>query len=188
MRVTGGSISRREIRVPNGIRPTQDKVRAALFNSLGEAVVGARVLELFAGSGALGIEAWSRGAAFVCWVESDRRVLAVLRENVQALCRAGAPVETRPSDALAFLNKGWTGEPFDLVLADPPYDRGRGEGWLERLLLALEEGGILRAGGLLIFEQGTDENVPDRRGWDLLRNREYGGTRLLIWRRTEETA
>ena len=106
MRVTGGSISRREIRVPNGIRPTQDKVRAALFNSLGEAIVGTRVAELFAGSGALGIEAWSRGAALVCWVESDRRVLSTLKENVQSLCVGGAPTEVRLSDAVAFV-KEW---------------------------------------------------------------------------------
>ena len=183
MRVSGGTISRREIRVPRGIRPTQDKVRAALFNSLGEAVVGARVLELFAGSGALGIEAWSRGAALVCWVEADRRVAATLKENVRDLCRDGAPTEIRQLDAMLFLKKGWTGQPFDLILADPPYDRDGNTGWLGRLLPVLEEGGMLRPGGVLVFEQGAPEDVPQRPGWELLRDRTYGGTRLLMMRR-----
>jgi 16S rRNA (guanine966-N2)-methyltransferase len=187
MRVSGGTISRREIRVPAGIRPTQDKVRAALFNSLGESVVGARVLELFAGSGALGIEAWSRGASMVCWVESDRRVAGTLKENVRALCLEGAPTEIRQLDAMLFLKKGWTGQPFDIILADPPYDKEGKTGWLGQLLPVLEEGGMLAPGGLLIFEQGVSEYVPERPGWDLLRDRTYGDTRLLIFRREAES-
>lgn len=183
MRVSGGTISRREIRVPAGIRPTQDKVRAALFNSLGEAVIGARVLELFAGSGALGIEAWSRGASLVCWVEADRRVAGTLKENVRSLCRSGAPTEIRQLDATFFLKKGWTSQPFDIILADPPYSREGKTGWLGQLLPMLEAGGMLASGGLLVFEQGASENVPARSGWDLLRDREYGDTRLLIFRR-----
>ena len=183
MRVSGGTISRREIRVPRGIRPTQDKVRAALFNSLGEAVVGARVLDLFAGSGAFGIEAWSRGASLVCWVEADRRVYATVKENVQALCRGGAPAEARQLDAMLFLKKGWTGEPFDIILADPPYDPEGKTGWLGQLLLVLEEGGMLARGGLLVFEQGASEYIPEQPGWSLLRDRTYGETRLLIFRR-----
>ena len=183
MRVSGGTISRREIRVPHGIRPTQDKVRAALFNSLGKAVVGARVLELFAGSGALGIEAWSRGASRVCWVEADRRAAKTLKENVQNLCGGGAPTEIRQLDATLFLKKGWTGQPFDIILADPPYDREGKTGWLGQLLPLLEEGGMLAPGGLLIFEQDVSEYVPERPGWSLLRDRKYGETRLLIFRR-----
>jgi 16S rRNA (guanine966-N2)-methyltransferase len=180
MRVSGGTISRREIRVPAGIRPTQDKVRAALFNSLGEAVAGARVLDLFAGSGALGIEAWSRGASFVCWVEDNRRTAVTLKENVQDLCGGGAPTEIRQLDVLFFLKKSWTGQPFDMILADPPYGK---KGWLGQLLLALKEGDMLTAGGLLVIEQGASENVSEQSGWDLLRDRKYGDTRLLMFRR-----
>jgi 16S rRNA (guanine966-N2)-methyltransferase len=183
MRISGGTISRLEIRVPAGIRPTQDKVRAALFNSLGEAVVGARVLDLFAGSGALGIEAWSRGASFVCWVEDNRRVAVTLKENVHHLCGGGAPIEIRQIEAMFFLKKGWTGRPFDLILADPPYDRKGNAGRLGQLLLALKEGDMLVPGGLLVFEQGASENVPEQSGWSLLRDRKYGDTRLLIFRR-----
>lgn len=182
MRITGGTLSRREIRVPKGIRPTQDKVRAALFNSLGEFVVGARVLELFAGSGALGIEAWSRGADLVCWIESNRNVFRTLQDNVRALCAGeGGRTECRLADVAVFLRKGWTGEPFTLILCDPPY----GEGWLERILPAVEEGGTLACGGLLVFEQGAMEPVIERPGWGMLREKRYGDTRLVMYRRKE---
>ncbi len=183
MRVAGGIIGRREIRVPKGIRPTQDKVRAAIFNSLGEAVVGARVLDLFAGSGALGIEAWSRGAACVWWVEADRRVLTVLKENVAVLCRGGGVTEVRQADALGFLKKSWTDAPFGLILADPPYDREGERRWLERVLLGLEESGILAPGGLLVFEQSAAEDAAERRGWELVRDRKYGDTRVIMYKR-----
>ena len=184
MRVTGGTISRREIRVPRDIRPTQDKVRAAIFNSLGSFVVGVRVLDLFAGSGAFGIEAWSRGAAFVCWVESDRRVLPALKENVSALCRDGAPAQIRQADALRFLEKDVSGEPFNLILADPPYDRDGSRRWLEKMLPLLEGHSILAADGVLVFEQDASEPVLQRDSWLLLRDGRYGGTRVLIYRRT----
>lgn len=181
MRVTGGIIGRREIRSPKGdVRPTQDKVRAALFNSLGEAVAGARVLDLFAGSGALGLEAWSRGASHVCWVESDRRVFQTLEENVKLLCSGeGGGTELRQADALAFLKGGWAAEPFHLILADPPY----GEVGAAELLLALEERGSLAPGGVLVFEQRASEPALERAGWEILRDRTYGGTRLVMYRR-----
>lgn len=186
VRVTGGSLSRREIRVPKGIRPTQDKVRAAIFNSLGAAAAGARVLDLYAGSGAFGIEAWSRGAMSVCWVESDRRALSVLKENVAALCGAGPGRVVRQADVAAFLRGGGTGEAFDIVLADPPYDREGERRQLDAVLLALEGGGILAPGGILVFEQSAGEPVPERPEWEVLRDRTYGDTRVLMFRRVRK--
>ncbi len=183
MRVTGGSLCRREIRVPDGIRPTQDKVRAAVFSALAAMVPGSRVLDLFAGSGAFGIEAWSRDAAFVCWVESDRHVLATLKENVSALCRGGPPCQIRQADVLRFLERGWSGEPFDLVMADPPYDRDRSRQWLEKMLPLLEGHSILAADGVLVFEQDASEPAFQREPWVLLRDRKYGSTRVLMYRR-----
>ncbi|MBU1692420.1 MAG: 16S rRNA (guanine(966)-N(2))-methyltransferase RsmD [Verrucomicrobia bacterium] len=186
MRITGGILKGRVLKVPPGpLRPTQDKVRAALFSMLGESVVGARVLDLFAGSGALGLEAWSRGAAYVCWVESDPRVLKVLRASVADLCGpGGGATECRRDDALRFLQKTGAGGPFDLVLADPPYDPARRAGrWLEKTLLALETGPILAPEGLLVFEQAARQPIPESPGWNLLRDRTYGETRLLIFRR-----
>ena len=185
MRVTGGVIGRRAIAVPKGdVRPTQDKVRAALFNSLGEGIVGVRVLDLFAGSGALGLEAWSRGAALVCWVESDRRVFQTLQENVKTLCSSeGGVTECRLGDAVKFIDKGWSGEPFNLIVADPPYDRDGTARWLEVLLPLIDARGTLAPGGLVVYEQGAGERVLDVPGWVVVRERQYGGTRLVMYKR-----
>ncbi len=188
VRITGGRLGRRRVRVPGAeVRPTQDRVRAAVFSSLGERVLGARVLDLFAGSGALGLEAWSRGAAAVWWVECHRRVLAVLRENVRSLCGGEGPgtvPEARvvPSDVLAFLRRAPEGPAFDLVFADPPYDRDGA--WFKKILCALAENPILSASGLLIVElaaQGADVPLA---GWTLLKARDYGGTRVCTLART----
>jgi len=187
MRITGGSLRGRELRAPrSGARPTQDQVRAAIFSALGGGVAGARVLDLFAGSGALGLEAWSRGAAEVCWVERDRRALVTLRENVRRLCPdGGARARCVGQDVFRFLAHpaaapagGW-----DLVLADPPYDRDSAARWLEKTLPALEAGSMLRAGGLLVFEAGAAEPPAARAGWTLLWDRTYGGTRVTMYRR-----
>ena len=185
MRITGGILCRRELKVPRtGVRPTQDKVRAALFSSLADFVPGTRVLDLFAGSGALGLEAWSRGAASVCWVESDRRAFEVLKQNVACLCTGeGGDAQCRLGDALQFLRKGGGVEPFSLILADPPYDRDGKKAWLENTLRAVEESSILAGRGLLVFEQSAGEAVVERPGWVLLRDRKYGDTRLLIYTR-----
>ena len=185
MRVTGGLLCRREIAVPAGeLRPTQDKVRLALFNSLGEGIIGVRVLDLFAGSGALGLEAWSRGAAVVCWVESDRRVFQTLQQNVKSLCTGeGGVTECRLGDVVKFLDKGWLGDPFNLIVADPPYDRDGTARWLEVLLPLIESRGRLAAGGLVVHEQGAGEPVLEVAGWVMVRERRYGGTRLVMYKR-----
>ena len=187
---------------PGETRPTQDKVRQAIFSALGDFIVGARVLELFAGSGALGLEAWSRGAAAVVWVESDRRVLETLKENLRQLCPgAGDTAKCVGADVFKFLEfsgrglltpRAAAGTPaapaagqFDLVLADPPYDRGGEQQWLEKTLPALEAGPILRPGGFLVFELGIHEPPVVRSGWTLVWDRTYGGTRVLMYRRAD---
>ena len=180
--------------MPRGdVRPTQDKVRAAIFSALGEFAVGARVLDLFAGSGALGLEAWSRGAESVCWVEQDRRALAVLRENIRQLCPDGGErARCVALDAFRFLARrpaplpGGAAHPaewFDLVLADPPYDRTGAARWLEKTLPALAAGSMLRPGGLLVFELSAVEAAVPQAGWALTWDRTYGGTRVLMYRR-----
>lgn len=186
MRITGGLLKGRILNVPVGpLRPTQDKIRAALFSMLGEAVVGARVLDLFAGSGALGLEAWSRGAAAVCWVEQDRRVFRTLKENVAHLCKeGGGRAQCRCADVFRFLEKPTVPGPFDLVLADPPYDRDGSKHWLQKTLLTLQSSPILAAKGLLVFEQAARQAIPETPGWVLFRDRRYGETRLLLFQRT----
>ena len=106
IRITAGEWRGRQLKVPHGdVRPAQDRVRLAVFSSLADRVPGARVLDLFAGTGAYGLESLSRGAASVIWVENDRRVLAVLRENIESLCPEQV-ARIVSADALRFLERG----------------------------------------------------------------------------------
>jgi 16S rRNA (guanine966-N2)-methyltransferase len=159
-----------------GVRPTQDRVREALFSILGARVVGAAFLDLFAGSGAVGVEAWSRGASRVCWVERSRRVFPVLRENVQALC--GDAGRVLAGDAFQVLRRGGAGVGFDLVFADPPY-RLLGQG--HDLLAAAAAGGAAAPGCMAIVEREAGEPALGSDGWDLTDERVYGDTRLSFF-------
>ena len=124
MRITGGRAARRLLKVPKGfgVRPTPDLVKQAVFNSLGPRVAGARVLELFAGTGALSLESLSRGAASALCVEKSSRHAAVLRQNVEAAGLSPEALQLRVQDVFTVLAQlAATGAQFDLVLADPPY-------------------------------------------------------------------
>ena len=182
MRLTGGEHSGRLLKVPaDGTRPTQDKVRAAIFSSLAAAVPGARVLDLFAGTGALGLEAWSRGADWVEWVESGKNALCALRGNVAAL---GVPAEAGrvlAADVFRLLAAPRAGPPFDLALADPPYAEALDKGWQAQLADSLARNGWVRPGGVFVFETEGKEPPPELAGWRLARDKTYGSTRVLIW-------
>jgi 16S rRNA (guanine966-N2)-methyltransferase len=124
MRIIGGQAGRRRLKVPKGlaVRPTPDLVKQALFNSLGGRVAGAAVLELFAGSGALGLECLSRGAARLVSVEKSSRHAAFIRQNVAVAGLAADRLELRIQDAFAVIRQlAELGKRFDLILADPPY-------------------------------------------------------------------
>ena len=188
MRVSGGVLGGRRIETPKGVRvrPTQDRVRQALFSSLAARVPAGRFLDLFAGSGAVGIEAWSRGAAHVTWVERDPRTAGILRRNVDALCRpaAGATGGTTVvvADALRWLARAVDGRAFDFVFVDPPYDRERREAWSLRLAAAIEAGGWLATAGLFILEQAADVAEATPPGWTLAAERRYGEARLWVFK------
>lgn len=184
MRVIAGALGGRRLRAPKGrdVRPTADRVREALFSSLAGTVVGAHVLDLYAGSGALGIEALSRGAGSATFVERSPAVAAVLRGNLAAL-GLSAPVATCPVAAYArgacptAPTPDTLPAPFDLVLADPPYDHDLAE--LLACLDALRRAGRLVGGATVVVERG-------RRGADVLppwldlrRRRAYGDSVLL---------
>jgi 16S rRNA (guanine966-N2)-methyltransferase len=144
VRIITGTLKGRRLVAPPGqhVRPTSDRLRETLFNVLGDSIVGARVLDAFAGTGAIGIEALSRGAVHATFVENDARVIRVLSDNVGACGVAGACAIIRHD----FLSARPSGAPVDLVVADPPYDIAaledvvaRGAGWLsERGRLVLE--------------------------------------------------
>jgi 16S rRNA (guanine966-N2)-methyltransferase len=181
LRVIGGALRGRKISVPDrGVRPTADRVREAIFDILGPAgVAGAAVLDLYAGSGALGIEALSRGAVSALFLEGDAGVARTLRRNLETLdlaARARVRVAgldpSRGADPLA-------GEgPFDLVFLDPPYATGAGEAWLARLAALEWPGG----GGRVIYERrsGPAGTAPD--GLTLAKERVYGETTVSIYR------
>ena len=170
MRVVAGEFKGRRLHAPRGAgtRPTADRVREALFSMLGD-VSGARVLDLYAGSGALGIEALSRGAASATFVERDRHALAALRRNLEAV---GAPAEVIPRDVERFLAR--PAGTFDLVFCDPPYDGAPAVA--EVLAEALP---ALTAQEARIVTE-SDKRNPLLLPLPLMVERAYGDTRIAI--------
>ncbi|MGV0581043.1 16S rRNA (guanine(966)-N(2))-methyltransferase RsmD [Mycolicibacterium elephantis] len=176
-RIIAGTLGGRRITVPrSGTRPTTDRVRESLFNVLAARIdlVGASVLDLYAGSGALGLEALSRGAGSVLFVESDPRAVAVVAENVAALGVTGATV--RRGAVAAVLASG-APKPVDLVLADPPYDVDAAE--MHRVLQALSRHGWTAPGTVVAVERRTSGSTLDwPGGWAPWKPRRYGDTRI----------
>jgi len=172
MRITGGKAARRILKVPKGlaVRPTPDLVKQAVFNSLGGRVAGARVLELFAGTGALSLECLSRGAALAVCVEKSPRHAEVLRQN---FALAGFPPETlhvRVQDVFAALGQlAAAGAQFDLVLADPPYGEKnvgrRSTSFAQQLLDEVNLPSVLAAGGLLVLGHTKRDTLSLPPGW-----------------------
>jgi len=155
-------------------------VKKALFDVLGDLIRGARVLDLFAGAGGVGIEALSRGAEEVWFVERDPKALKVLRENLALLGVEGRAL-VRREDVLRFLRS--RGRPFELIFLDPPYR----EDLVEAVLRSLEEGGWVAPEGLVVSELPRKRPVPERVGpWRVVEERTYGETKLVFWERRKE--
>ena len=177
MRITSGILKGRQFKVPKtGVRPTTERTREAVFSSLAARVEGAKVLDLFAGAGGLGLEAWSRGAAEVTSVENSSNVWKNLQKNFQTLEADGVGRwEAVRSDVYAFLKRAYSS--YDLIFADPPYD----EVDLPRLLDAI--GDALAPGGLLVFEmRGRDPyTLPPE--WTPLKEKKYGSTKVIFLER-----
>lgn len=179
MRVIGGAFRRRQLPVLDlpGLRPTPDRVRETLFNWLGQTLYGKRVLDAFAGTGALGIEALSRGAARVDFIERDAKAAAQLRDNLATLkADSGAVVR---EDARALLGHNNTAEPFDLVLLDPPFYQELVNACCE----ALETGGWLSPQALIYVEaeSALTPTVPGH--WQLYRQTQAGDTTARLYQR-----
>ncbi|TDX96921.1 16S rRNA (guanine966-N2)-methyltransferase [Amycolatopsis arida] len=182
-RIVAGRAGGRRLRVPSrGTRPTSERVREALFNALESAgeLAGARVLDLYAGSGALGLEALSRGAADALFVEADRTAAEVLRGNVAALGLGGTVRQGRVEAVVA----GPAPAPFDVVLADPPYALAGAQ--LTAVLADLAAGGWVGAGALVVVERDRRTGEPEwPAGFTALRARRYGDTALFRAEYTE---
>lgn len=186
MRLTGGEHSGRLLKVPTeGMRPTQDKVRAAIFSSLAAMVPETRVLDLFAGTGAMGLEAWSRGASWIEWVESGKDALRALRDNIQTLGVPPNAGRVLVSDVFKLLGFPCAGNAFDLALADPPYAEAKAGGWMAKLADLLARNNWVKPGGVFVFETEGHDPLPALPGWRLARDKTYGSTRVLIWVRED---
>jgi 16S rRNA (guanine966-N2)-methyltransferase len=182
MRIVGGRLRGRTLTTPKSqaIRPTADRLREALFNILihgyGDSVTGARVLDLFAGTGALGLEALSRGAAFALFVDDRAEARALIRGNVEALGAGGASkVYRRDATKLGPVSPL---DPFSLAFLDPPY----GQGLAERALVSARDGGWFSARALIVVEEATDVGFKAPERFEELERRRYDDTEFVLLR------
>ena len=184
MRITSGIYGGRTLATPKTgeIRPTQDRVREALFSMLGDCITGARFLDLFAGSGAVGLEALSRGAALAVFVERNPKHIECIRKNIAALAPSPMPQLVR-ADVYRWI-AAYRAEAFDIAFADPPYALGQERGYTD-FLGALAANGVIRVGGVFAAETTSEQSPETPPGWELVRDRTYGKSRLAIWRRID---
>ena len=185
MRIVSGSFRGKTLAAPQGeaTRPTSDRARQAIFNILEHAawskgVRDVRVIDLFSGSGALGFEALSRGAAFCLFVETDAAARGAIRENVEAMGQFGTTRVHRRDATDLGVRPGADGPAFDLAFLDPPYAKGLGEIALEKLA----SGGWLAPGAIVVFERGASEPDVAVPGYSSLDVRDYGAARVHFFR------
>jgi 16S rRNA (guanine966-N2)-methyltransferase len=179
MRVIAGSAGGIRLAVPErGVRPTMDRVKAAIFSSLGDVVIGARVLDLFAGSGALGIEALSRGASSAVFVEEDAQSAEIVEGNLAKTKLRG---RVRQQDVFDFLRNASSAEMFHIIFADPPYEKTKsGEPLTEKLLGNEALPRLLGPNGIFVLEKQPGEAVPEMKQWRSIRQKTYGATEVLF--------
>jgi 16S rRNA (guanine966-N2)-methyltransferase len=182
MRIVGGRLGGRTLAAPKSqnVRPTSDRLREALFNILAhrydDPITGARALDLFAGTGALGLEAISRGAAFALLIDDGAEARALIRQNVEALGLGGV-TRTFRRDATK-LGAVHPNEPFGLVFLDPPYRKGLAE----KSLASLRDGTWLAPGALVIVEEATDAGFAAPHGYAEVERRRYDDTEFIFLR------
>ena len=185
MRIVGGRLGGRTLAAPRSqnVRPTSDRLRESLFNILahgyGDPITGARVLDLFAGTGALGLEAMSHGAAFALLIDDGVEARALIRQNVEALGLGGVTrVFRRDATRLGAVHPN---APFGLVFLDPPYRKGLAE----KSLASLRDGGWLAPGALAIVEEAADAGFTVPEGFAEIERRRYDDTEFTFLRVTQ---
>jgi len=186
LRITGGQFRGRALAEPpdNRVRPTSDKVRQAIFNILahndfgtGFHLEGARVIDVFAGTGALGLEALSHGATYALFIDDSAESRALIRKNIEAMNLTGVTkIWRRDATDLGPLGAG-AGGPFELAFLDAPYRKG----FTEKALASLASGGWLSPNALIMAEMAADEKIEPPQGFTLLDSRLYGETALHIF-------
>ncbi len=177
LRVISGTAGGLHLKSPkrHELRPTQDRIRQVIFSSLAEVVPDARVLDLFAGTGSWGIEALSRGAASATFVEQNAEAVQCIRDNL-AHCHLQGNV--RKVEALAYLQETRTAQQFDLIFADPPYEKSRGSLDEDPLLKLLPS--LLSSEGIFIWEHYAERTLQNTPHWEVIRHRIYGETGLTF--------
>ena len=190
MRITGGHAGGRILKVPKGldVRPTPDLVKQAIFNSLGARVVGARVLELFAGSGSLSLECLSRGAAGAVCIEKSQRPAAFIRQNFETAGFAAGLLEVRTQDVFpAMAQMAEAGQQFDLILADPPYgEKNVGRRSTSLAQLSLDDANLprlLAAEGLFVLGHTKRDTLEIPAVWREAKLLKHGDTVMRFFRR-----
>ena len=180
MRITSGILRSRKFNVPKqDVRPTKEAVREAIYSSLGGTCDGLRVLDLFAGAGSLGLEAWSRGADSVTFVEQNGAVWKNLQTNIAQLENDQlGKTHCIKADAIRWLARA--GEQFDLILADPPYDLPDA---MALTLAAIAQHSVLTDGGILVYELRSSDAAEVSSEWTVVREKKYGAARVLMLKR-----
>jgi 16S rRNA (guanine966-N2)-methyltransferase len=181
MRIISGQARGIPLIIPrHDARPTMEMVRGAIFSALGEKVAGARVLDLFSGSGAFGLEALSRGAASSTFVDNHQKAIAAIEANLE---KTRLKAKVIRSDAFRFLDR--TDQIFDLIFADPPYSKRLGDkDFATELLKSKSLAFRLAADGLLILEKTAGNLDAESYGWTIIRNKKYGSSHVLFLARS----
>jgi len=179
MRVIAGSAGGIQLDVHRrGVRPTMDRVKAAIFSSLADAVIGQKILDLFAGTGGLGIEALSRGASSALFVDNDRYSIATIEKNLAKVKLEG---RVRQQDVFEFLRRSSFKEKFQIIFADPPYEKTpTGERFTDKLLTDEALPQLLEENGIFVLEKRPGEALPETPFWNLIRRKKYGATEVLF--------
>lgn len=180
MRVIAGSAGGIPLRLPrHDLRPTMDKVKAAIFSSLGDRICGAKVLDLFAGSGGLGIEALSRGCAEAVFVDSHTQAIASIQANLEKTRLVGT---VERADVFAWLKRNAGARRFDLIFADPPYAKNLGDVDFARLLVeSVDLRAALEPGALFVLERAPQKTDWANTGlFTIVRQKQYGATDVLF--------
>lgn len=182
LRIIGGQWRGRKLRFPDakGLRPTGDRIRETLFNWLAPELSEARCLDVFAGSGALGLEALSRGAKVSVMLERDTQVARVLRDNIQVLGAQGAQVVQQ--DGVQYLRAGNREQPFAIVFIDPPFDTNLWQATVD----ALEAGNWLAESATIYVESGLDAPYQAPGNWALHRDKRAGNVNYRLYYREQD--
>ena len=175
MRIITGRARGLQLNTPKNmdVRPTADRVKESVFNIIGTKIVQARVVDFFAGTGNLGLESWSRGAAQITFIDLSKESLRIVESNIQK-CRAQEDCTVLKGNAVQIIEKLYQqGQRFDFAFCDPPYKKG----WLQQIMDALAKNHLLQEGGYLVMERSPQEELSHwPAGYSLMRSAKYGDT------------